>query len=165
MGLFGEKNPVFVDLDRGICGTFKGTVNQGVEAGYVFIEYVKFNSIRAIRYASPTKSIHIHHVYPHGKGYSSDNEENAEKEIVIVYRGEEGGAVNFIDNKNLKTIEELKSRIHDLEVENAGAKQRAEEAYSGAERVVTRAKQMSKTVADKDKMDPFNPLRNLNDNW
>lgn len=163
MGFFGKQNPVFIDLDRGIVGTFDETEAQGVEEGYVYPIIVPFNSFRHIKYSDSIPKTDIHHVFPSGKA-NKDKGAIAESQLVVVFGSKEGGIMDMISKKQSVTISQLKDRIKDQEIEIANLKQRAEEAYSGAEKVVTRSKQLSKSM-EKREIDPNNPLSKLNDNW
>ena len=149
MGIFGERNPAFLDLDRGVVGTFRGTVAQGTEPDHVFIEFSPCNSFKKIRYANSVPKIAIHTIFPS----SNADTEHIEKEMVILWEGRANNILHFIDTKNQKMIVELQNKIKDLEVEKAAAMQRAEEAYSGPERIVQRAKNLTKD--NKPSLDPF----------
>lgn len=147
MAVFEQKNPVLVDLDRGILGTFSHLEEQGTEKDFVYIWYVPFNSFGKVRYTNPIPKKAIHNVYP--------SNAMAEKQLMFIFEGVNDSIMNFIDTKNQQLIKQLQDKIKDLEVEKAAAAQRAEDAYSGAEKVVQRAKQITKTTEPKNPLDPF----------
>lgn len=150
MGVFGEKNPLLIDLDRGICGTFVGVEAEGTEPGWVHVVYTPFNSFKHVKYTHAIPKSAMHYIHPQTDAPGID------KQIIFIFQGGEESLVKFIDQKNIKLIRELENRVKDLEIEKATAQQRAEEAYTGAEKIVQKTKQITKT----DQKDPsqFDPL-------
>lgn len=137
--VFGNKNPVWIDLDNGICGTFSRLEEQGTEKDFVYVYFYPFNAWKEVRYTFPVPRTSIHVIYP------DKNVTGVEKQIIYCFQGGDDSLVTkFIDSKNVKLIKELQERIKDLEVEKSTAQQRAEDAYAGTEKQVLKQKNLGK---------------------
>jgi hypothetical protein len=147
--VFGNKNPVWVDLDRGICGTFSRFEEQGTEKDYVYPYFYPFNSWKEVRYTFPVSRLAVHVVYPDKQA------KGVETQIIFCFQGgDESLVTKFIDQKNVRLIKELQERIKDLEVEKSTHMQRAEDAFAGAEKTVLKQKNLGK----KEENNPLSPF-------
>jgi len=139
MGFLQLKSPLIYYADIGLVGTIVRTTEEGTEPGYVNIFYKPLNSLKTVKLPFPVKGDFIHYIKTKKR-----NVEGVQDEIMFIHTGEPDSLVNnILDTKNLKTIAELRDRIRSLELQMSSQKQTTQDAMSGAESMVARAKSIS----------------------
>lgn len=144
MSMFGEKKPMFIDLDKGIFGSFDGFKEDTTEKGYVYPRYVPLSNLipRKITYTEGVPKECVHTVM------CSDSFPGVEQQVVIVFQGKEGNLISFFDAKNTKLVQQLKEEIADLKMGVASAQQAREEAMTSASKYVSKVRELSKDKKD-----------------
>lgn len=150
MAFMNIKSPIFVYLDIGVVGTFVKKTEEGTEPGYVNIFYKPLNQLRTEKLPFPVQEEFVHHLATKRRDIPG-----VEDDLVIVHTGEQGSLMeDVIDAKNLRIIEELRQEKRQLQMQNSSSKQIVEDAMSGAESTVARAKRIA---GSERRNNPFSP--------
>lgn len=145
MGLFQNKQPLLIDLDLGITGTFVEFQEETTEKGYVYPVFTPLNSLRKIRYANPIQKAATTLVWP------KTNHKGAEESLMIIYRGDPDGLIKIVDSKFSERVRELEEQLQSLEIENQALKQDLRDSKEGLQKEMSRIKGLEKAK-------PNNPL-------
>lgn len=139
MGLFDTKNPVLIDLDKGIIGTFVRLEEDPTEKGFVYPVFVPLNSLKRIKYGKSISKRDITDLYPDA------THKGVETKWMVIYKGGKDSLVDFIDTKFKERIVELEDKIQDMEIELQATEQRARDAYEGASKTIAQSKELTKS--------------------
>jgi len=139
MGFLQLKSPFIFYADIGLAGSLVRTTEEGTEPGFVNLFYKPINSPRTVKLPFPVKSDYITYLKTKKR-----NVEGVQDEIMFIHTGEPDSLVeSVLDTKAMKTIAELRDRIRSLELQMSSQKQTTQDAMSGAESMVARAKAIS----------------------
>jgi hypothetical protein len=137
------KSPLIYYADIGLVATLVRTTEEGTEPGYVNIEYKPLNDFKTHKLPFPVHIDHITYLKTQKKHITG-----VEDEIMFIHTGENGSLVEgVLNNKYQKTIQELREKIRSLQLQVSSAKQTTEDAMSGAEAYVARAKSITSNVS------------------
>lgn len=146
-----EGNAIFIDLDRGIIGSFEGFDHHAGDPGLVYPKYVPFNKLKTVRYKQPVRELDALQ-----KQNKYADLPGAAQELMIINEGKPDGLMHHIAQKYRKRIHELERQVDDLKLELATTRQRAESAQSGAKKLISEAQEVNRSGSRS--RDPFNRI-------
>ncbi len=138
MGFFENKQPLWIDLDAGITGTFVRFEEHTTEKDHVYPVITPFNSFKKIRYARPVPMSSVITMHP------KTIHQGVENAWMVLYEGGDESIVNFIDKKNIERVRDLEEKNNTLEIENRSLQQQLNDAREGLQKEMKGVKDLTK---------------------
>lgn len=136
MSMFGEKKPLFFDLNKGHIGTYEAFHKHISEAGIGFPVFVPLNGIRKVRYPDPIPQECV-------KSLSWPDQNGNIQQWTFVINGKEGLLGMLFANYD-EQVRQLQEQKRTLEIEIRQLKQKVRSAGEGLNKSMAEVESITK---------------------
>lgn len=156
------KKPFFIDLDLMLAGTWEGqeTADEEGHVWPIIIPMGLGGAVRKVRYKNLGIAVDVKNIW---SPPSILTVPHAEQDSKVIFQGGPNSAFGSqVHVKQMERVKQLENEVKDLRIQNARLRQVAEDASGGAEQMMARLKNLTKTRSDDSRATPSgHPLDRL----